>query len=423
MVNKKVISTIDNPQTATYTITAAEMDVIYKMLGRCGYSLSEHLDNGTVQAIDAPWTEGETDMASKYRETYTYRDEQGRKQTIRFNGKDKRDTDEQFQRFLCSRYETVTSPTVREFVEKVYRPDFVSTLSPTTRDNYNNMLNLNILPFMGDMRMDDVSVAVIQRFMTWMATAGEQGRKKNLTEDTIKRVCGLVSRIFTIAVDMRQTRDNPVKCSLLRNQGEKSEHHKAATDDDTVRVKRSIPTLENEQQRLFVALLVYTGMRREEVCGLRWEHLNIENGYGEVKQAVVYVGSSRRAYIKQPKSKTSIRTFIIPQALAAILEPCRQERGYIIHGEDTEKPACYSRVQRTSRKAFEALGIKGKYCNHDWRATYGTQLSEKGATSKNVADLMGHADSRMVETVYAKTRHESVMKQRETVEKLNENYA
>lgn len=32
---------------------------------------------------------------------------------------------------------------------------------------------------------------------------------------------------------------------------------------------------------------------------------------------------------------------------------------------------------------------------------------------------MGHADTRMVETVYARTRHEGVMKHLDFIEKLN----
>ena len=48
-----------------------------------------------------------------------------------------------------------------------------------------------------------------------------------------------------------------------------------------------------------------------------------------------------------------------------------------------------------------------------------TQLKESGLSSAIVADLMGHADTRMVETVYARTRHEGVMKQLEAVEAIN----
>lgn len=80
-------------------------------------------------------------------------------------------------------------------------------------------------------------------------------------------------------------------------------------------------------------------------------------------------------------------------------------------------------IQFRYRKAFEFLGLKGKYNNHDWRATFGTQLKESGMSSATVADLMGHADTRMVETTYARTRHEGVMKQRNMLELLNADYA
>lgn len=387
---------------------------------RSGSLSPQNLGNVTAQAKDAPCSEGVNDMASQHRETYTYRDAQGKKQTIRLNGKDKRDTDEKFQEFLSGLQKVTTSPTIREFVDNVYRPSFMNALSPTTMDNYKQYLDLNIIPFMGDKQMNDVTVADVQRFMYWMATASQRGRKNDLNADSIRRVCGLLSRIYAIAIDMKQAEDNPVKWTLLRNPGKEASHHKAATDDDADYVKRHIPMLEDEQQRLYAALLVYTGMRRQEIMGLRWEDIHLDDGYGEICQTVVYVGSSRSAFVKSPKSKKSKRTFIIPRALAAILEPCQQDYGYVIHGEDIDKPACYSRCQRTSRRVFEALGIKDKYCNHDWRTTYGTQLAEMGTTSKIGGDLMGHADSRMFERIYARSRHEGIMKQRETVEKLSQ---
>ena len=63
--------------------------------------------------------------------------------------------------------------------------------------------------------------------------------------------------------------------------------------------------------------------------------------------------------------------------------------------------------------------VYGKFNNHDWRSTFGTQLKERGMSSALVADLLGHADTRMVETTYARARHEGIMKQRSEVEKLS----
>ena len=102
--------------------------------------------------------------------------------------------------------------------------------------------------------------------------------------------------------------------------------------------------------------------------------------------------------------------------------PHERKKGYVICGENDETPASYSTAQRTYQQAFAILGLKSKYNNHDWRATFGTQLKERGLSSAQVADLMGHADTRMVETTYARTRHEGVMKHQKTLEMLNSAY-
>ena len=93
-------------------------------------------------------------------------------------------------------------PNVKDFIRKVYYPVFIERLAPTTAENYRQMIHLNIVPFLGDKRMDEVNVATIQQFYDWMASASQYGRQKNLNEKTIERVGGLTSRIFKVAKDM-----------------------------------------------------------------------------------------------------------------------------------------------------------------------------------------------------------------------------
>ena len=80
----------------------------------------------------------------------------------------------------------------------------------------------------------------------------------------------------------------------------------------------------------------------------------------------------------------------------------------------------YSTQKRTFHQAIECLGFKGVCTSYDFRTTYATELCEAGLTSKQVADKMGHKDTRMVDRMYARTRHESVMVNAEVLDKLNE---
>ena len=141
------------------------------------------------------------------------------------------------------------TPTVRQFVEETYAPTFIARLAPKTVVNYRLYLELNILPFLGDMPMDQVTVATIQQFYDWMATAGERGRKKNLNACTIRRVSGLASRIFKVAMEMKIIPETPFKHSLLNIRAEEAGHHKAMTDEEIQRVRQAIPHLQDRNER------------------------------------------------------------------------------------------------------------------------------------------------------------------------------
>ena len=304
--------------------------------------------------------------------------------------------------------------TVKSFIETVYKPTFFPTLKPKTKYNYERYLKLNIIPFLGDYPMNTVKVDTIQQFFNWMATAGERGRKKNLNKPSIERIRGLTSRIFRIAIEMGYLQDTPFKSTLLRIRAEEGGHHNALDDELIKTIKQNIPLLESEEERLFMTLLVFMGLRPEEVYGLQWQDLHLEQNYGQVKRVVVHPEKSK-AVIDTPKTDYSSRTFLITSKPQAILKAVQKKDGFILGGDS---PWCYSRAQRIKKKAFEHLGIKG-YTPYDFRTTFATRAKESGQTSAQVADLLGHKDTRMVERIYARTRHQSVMKQLEAIERLN----
>ena len=106
-----------------------------------------------------------------------------------------------------------------------------------------------------------------------------------------------------------------------------------------------------------------------------------------------------------------------------MLLPSQTKSGFVIHGRNANEPAPHATMKRNYTAAFEQLGIKGQYDNHDFRATFGTQMKDSGLTSAQVADLLGHADTRMVETIYARARKQSILKHQAAIEKMNSAYA
>lgn len=404
------MSLLDTNAPTMYT--PQQVEEIASCAARCAIEQFLHppdLDSSISQNVVAE--NGGDTMASKHKERYYYTTPGGDVDVKVVYGRDKKDTDAKFQSFLMELAASQPkAPRLADFINNTYKPRFLKGLSPTTINSYNYYIDRFILPVLGDINLDRITVANVQAMYDYMA-------KEHIVADTITRVSGLLGRIFHIAIDMDLVEKSPIKKTLLINEGSASEHHKPLPDDEVARIKQLIPSLD-EQQRLYMGLLVYTGMRREEICGLGWEHIHLAQRYGSVVRTVVYPDGKNTVVRNTTKTKASTREFIIPEPLAEILQRSEKSAGYIIHGRDPKAPASLSTVKRLYKKAFKILGITD-YDNHDWRTTFGTQLKESGMTSAQVADLMGHADTRMVETTYAPSRHEGIMKHKDAVNAMS----
>lgn len=192
----------------------------------------------------------------------------------------------------------------------------------------------------------------------------------------------------------------------------------AFSNEEIDRVKREIPGLAHPEIRLYFALLAYTGMRREEIMGLHWEDVDLKDAIAYVCCTVTYPQRNHPVIQYSAKSECSIRPVLLPSALVQLMKPLARQSGFLFGGE---RPWCYSTMTRRAKQGRELLNVK-EFNNHDWRTTYGSQLKESGMTSAQVADLMGHADTRMVETVYARRRTSGVMKQKSVLDELNSAY-
>lgn len=317
-----------------------------------------------------------------------------------------------------------TRITLREFIEEQYIPAYFTSLKPTTLGNYQLYLKLNIYPFLGDKRLDEITVTTIQDFYNWMANGSKYGRKNDLNADTINRVGGFLGKIFRVAAELGLIQSSPVKPTLLKNPGKLAGHHSALPPADMDRIKKMLPTISKERERLYLTLLVYTGMRPEEILGMRWEHMHLEQGYCRVAQTVTYEGPKKATCINDSaKSVHSLRTVPLPTPAVQILQKATCKEGYVISASRGRTPLSNSTHQRDCEHVFKEVGIRGQFSSYDFRTTYGTELCEAGLTSKQVGDLMGHADTRMVETVYARSREEGILGQLDFLNQLNESYA
>lgn len=204
--------------------------------------------------------------------------------------------------------------------------------------------------------------------------------------DTINRELGILRRMFNLAIQWKIATINPLKgVTFLQTQ-------------------RYIPRVlrEWEFQKLYhaasphfkpILLCAYTtGMRRREICRLKWEDVDLEKGY---------------IFVKETKNNES-RALPIDATLKDHLTKLR-ERNTCEHVFTTDNGKPYiskGAFKRAWATALKRSGI-AKCRFHDLRHTFCSDLivGEKEDIA-TVMELTGHKDIRMLKR-YSHTREEA----------------
>ena len=152
--------------------------------------------------------------------------------------------------------------------------------------------------------------------------------------------------------------------------------------------------------RLACYLAFYGGLRRGEICGLRWRDVNLELGTISITSAI---GVGMENYTKQPKNHSSIRTFpIVPQLLEE-LEKNVEEPNHFVIGKGT-KFLAPNTLTFNFRKFVRKNNIVDAYGQqitlHSLRHNLGAVGIASGMDIASLSRMMGHSSRAMTLDTY-----------------------
>ncbi len=155
---------------------------------------------------------------------------------------------------------------------------------------------------------------------------------------------------------------------------------------------------ENYYELLLLELL--TGLREGEIVGLRWSDLDLETGELHITRQVSRVNG--RCIISTPKTKSSIRTILLPPDMVEVLAEYKKDAtcewmfpSPIKKGEPRNPTAVYHRTQLILERA------KCKRVRfHDLRHTFATMALENGMDIKTLSAMIGHISTETTLNIY-----------------------
>ncbi len=287
-------------------------------------------------------------------------------------------------------------PLLKDYIHTFYTT-YKTNQQQNTIINRERIIKNHILPTLGELRIDRITTTLLQKWFNEMATG--------YSRETILKIKNILSQVMESAVEEDYITKNPLKSQRLEIGGKDTVHHNAIPKEKMAEIRASLPELE-PKMRLMGGLLSYTGMRFEEILGLRFEDISGE--FIEIQRAVVHP-KRNQPVIKCTKTKTSNRVIPLPERLKPLLEGM-PKKGFILASnkdETRETPLSYMEARRVFEKLRKQFDIHD-YSAHDFRDTCATEWREKGMPLDMIARLLGHAKTETTEKRYVKYRQEIV---------------
>jgi integrase len=159
-------------------------------------------------------------------------------------------------------------------------------------------------------------------------------------------------------------------------------------------------------------LLVATGMRRGEVCGLRWRDIDLPSSSIRVETSVVH---GDRGIIEKDTKTHAARRLSLDAGTVAMLRDHRGDCesralavGLTLHPNafvlsecaDGRQPWRPNRLTQAFARVRSTLGLDGVRL-HDLRHFHATELIAAGVDVRTVAGRLGHADPSVTLRTYA----------------------
>ena len=189
----------------------------------------------------------------------------------------------------------------------------------STREFYHNAIDHHIIPELGNVKLEKLTMLQIQQFYNELLKTGRVQKKNQpelkehgLSPRMVQCVHVVLNKALEYAVEEKLILVNPAKkCKIPKN-----------TRKEMKILPETLigPYLSAAKEHGIIApmyLELTTGLRRGELLALRWEDLDVQNRTLSVNKSVAR--QNGKLVISTPKTPNSIRTVLLPEDTVKLL--------------------------------------------------------------------------------------------------------
>ena len=279
-----------------------------------------------------------------------------------------------------------------------------ATLRPSTLNGYHRSLELHIKPHLGAKPLAKITAADLRSLYRTLQETGRvnprDGQSTGLSARTVHGIHTTLHHALKTAMEQNLIPSNPAaEVDPPKFDGAPMKIlTEAQLDAFMTAIKK------DEFWHDFFYTAVTTGLRRGEICALRWEDFDENHGTLHVRRTL-HKEKGKPYTTGNTKTYAGTRTIILPPSTAQVL---RERKKAVLSGWmfpnplDPEQPTAPS----TAYNHLKALLKEARLPDirfHDIRHTFATHALSSGVDAKTLAGILGHTKASFTLDTYTHT--------------------
>lgn len=255
-------------------------------------------------------------------------------------------------------------------------------LRPRTRELYEGLLRLHVLPGLGDAELAKLTPSVVRRWYAGLLTAGHPG------PSTVAKAYRLLHAVLATAAADELIVKNP--CVIAGAGVERAPERSVIT----VAEVWALADVVEPRYRALVLTAAFAGLRRGELFGLTRNRVDLLHRTVTVAEQRQQLRDGTLV-VGPPKTAAGLRTVALPGPLVGELEAhlamyCGGDADALVFTGEKGGPLRDHVWQAKWAKARLALGFPALHF-HDLRHVANTLTAASGASTRELMHRMGHA--------------------------------
>ena len=270
--------------------------------------------------------------------------------------------------------------------------NMADALRPNTLRNYRSYIENHIRPGLGDKPLAQITPKDVQRFYEKL--------NGNLASGTVRRIHTTLHGALKSAQQAHLIVSNPTEMIPAPKFSYGSQQIR--TDEQLATFMKVIA--EDEVWHDFFYTELTTGLRRGEICGLKWKDFDEISGTLKVRRTV-YRETGGSLTVGDTKTSAGTRKIVLPSSTTEILSKRKASaltEWIFPNPLKPEQPADPGSVYRRLKVLLRRAGLPSiKF--HDLRHTFATHALASGVDVKTLSGILGHTRAAFTLDTYTHT--------------------